>query len=192
MIRKVIFIFFVTACYTSVAQPSPKKDYRFSITGGVGWSHYFNSLKIGTNLANEDHIGFSCKVLWEPEHRLALGLESGYYTFYAVERTSPTNPQVIGRATLSVLPIMLHIRCRVVKDFYLSTGTGVALLLSRIEGVGGGIDSQQTSLSNFQLSALYLKPIHPRLRLGGEVKYLSVDKTDDEIISVMAVASFRF
>ncbi|MCA4899036.1 MAG: hypothetical protein ING88_09665, partial [Cytophagales bacterium] len=127
-----------------------------------------------------------------PIYRLALGLESGYYTFYEVERTSPVNAQVTGRATLNIVPIMLHIRFRIIDNFYLSTGTGAAMLLSRIEGIGGAIDSNQVSLSNFQLSASYLRPISPRLRLGAELKYLSVDKTEDETLSLMAVASFRF
>jgi hypothetical protein len=93
---------------------------------------------------------------------------------------------------LSIVPIMINVRCRIVNNFYLSTGTGVALLLSRIEGVGGGIDSSQTSLSNFQLSGLYLQPIGTHWRAGGEFKFLSVDKTEDDCLSLMAVVSFLF
>ena len=181
---------FASCCWAQ--EKKSEKRYRFSVTGGLGWTHYINTLKIGTNLAVEDHLGFSFKILWEPEHRLALGLESGYYTFYEVERTSPVNAQVTGRATLNIVPIMLHIRFRIIDNFYLSTGTGAAMLLSRIEGIGGAIDSNQVSLSNFQLSASYLRPISPRLRLGVELKYLSVDKTEDLTLSLMAVASFRF
>ncbi|MFM8913007.1 MAG: hypothetical protein ACKOE6_08855 [Flammeovirgaceae bacterium] len=184
-------LFFVWMAYGASAQQHQQR-HRFSVTGGVGWTHYINSLKIGTNAAFEDHLGGSFKILWEPEHRLALGLETGYFRFYSVEGTSPVNPRVVGRATLSVVPIMFNVRCRVVNNFYLSTGTGVAFLLSRIEGVGGSIDSSQTSLSNFQLSGLYLKPVSTHWRLGAEFKFLSVDKTEDDCLSLMAVASFLF
>jgi hypothetical protein len=190
-LRVIVFLFSLVTI-SSFAQRQLAQRHRFSVTGGVGWTHYINSLRIGTQSAIEDHIGGSFKLLWEPEHRLALGFETGYYQFYVVERTSPINAQVVGKAMLSIVPIMINVRCRIVNNFYLSTGTGVALLLSRIEGVGGGIDSSQTSLSNFQLSGLYLQPIGTHWRAGGEFKFLSVDKTEDDCLSLMAVVSFLF
>jgi hypothetical protein len=192
--RFVFFILFLFASFFSAAQKSLlKKTYRFSATCGVGISHYINSLKIATNSADENQVAFVLKMMWEPEHRLALGLESGYYTFYTVERTS-TNGAFVAKASLAVLPIMLHIRFRVYKDFYLSTGTGASILFSKVEGLGSTAESSQTSLSNFQLSALYIYPLRTnnRIRVGGELKYLSVDKTDDEILSLMALVSYRF
>ena len=192
--NRILFLFIlIVACHDSWSQKSlVKKPFRFSITGGIGWNHYINSLKIGTNSAVEDHLGYSVKILREPEHRLAIGIESGYFPFYVVERSSSSSNLVVGRASLSIVPIMLHFRCRVIKDFYISAGTGIAVLLSSIKGIGGTVDSNQLSLSNFQVSTSYLKSIHPRIRVGGELKYLSIDKTEDESLSLMAIASFRF
>lgn len=193
MKRLFLFVFLFVAFHQGWSQKSlTKKQFRFSVSGGIGWNHYINSLKIGTNSAVEDHLGYSVKIMWEPEHRLAIGIESGYFPFYVVERTSTSSNLVVGSASLSIVPILLHFRCRVLKNLYVSAGTGASVLLSSIKGIGGSIDSNQLSLSNFQVSTSYLKSIHPRIRVGGELKYLSVDKTEDESLSLMAVAYFRF
>ena len=193
MKQLLLLLFLVVAFNPGWSQKSlTNKEFRFSVSGGIGWNHYINSLKIGTNSAVEDHLGYSAKILWEPQHRLAIGIESGYFPFYVVERTSSSSSLVVGRASLSIVPILLHFRCRVIENFYVSAGTGIAVLLSSIKGIGGTVDSNQLSLSNFQVSTSYLKSIHPRIRVGGELKYLSIDKTEDESLSLMAIAYFRF
>ena len=182
------FLFFLLMTTSLVyAQSVRKRTSYFSVNGGPAFVHYINSLKLGANAASVNHVGFSAKVMWEPEHRLALGLESGYYPFYKVEGSARR-----GYASMAVVPIMINIRMRVVKNFYVSTGTGFAMMLSTVEALQNTAESSQLSLSNFQLSGLYLKPITKQVSFGGEFKYLSVDKTNDDALLLAALVSFRF
>lgn len=163
-------------------------QYRYSVQAGVGLTMYVNSLKLGGDRASTNHVGYSFAVMREFEHRLAIGLETGYYRFYEVTAASPQT----GEATLSITPIMIKFRMKVVTDFYLSAGTGISILSSTASALGSSSTGSQTSLANFQVSALYLKQISNHFRIGGELKFMNVGKTEDNAFALQLVASYLF
>jgi Outer membrane protein beta-barrel domain len=182
-------------CFASAivfSQSKQKSTTRFSVSGGVGWNHYINTLKIGSSNATEDHIGFSFRLLWEPEHRLSLGLESGYYTFYSLSKTASSNSPGSGESSFSVIPILLHLRMRVINNFYLTAGTGASILSSKTTVLKSTSESSQVSLADFQLSAIYLHPLTKKISLGGEIKFLNIAKTEDFALSLQGVISYKF
>jgi hypothetical protein len=182
-------------CFFSLivfSQSRQKSRTRFSVNGGVGWSHYINTLKIGASNATEDHIGFSFRLLWEPEHRLSLGLESGYYTFYSLSKTASSNSPGSGESSFTVIPILLHLRMRVINNFYLTAGTGASILGSKTTVLKSTSESSQVSLADFQLSAIYLHPITKNISVGGETKFLNIAKTEDFAFSLQGVISYKF
>ncbi len=161
----------------------------YSLAIGFGWAHYINSLEIGKAEATIDHPGISLKFYWEPEHRLSLGLESGYYRIFGMTREIDNEQS--GKVTLSAIPLLLNVRMRIVDHFYLSAGAGLALMLNRVSGINQTINSTILSLSNYQFSASYLYPLNRYWIIGGEFKFLNFGKTDDWIYSLQACCAIR-
>jgi hypothetical protein len=188
-------LIFCLLCFFSIvvfSQSIQKRTTRFSVNGGIGWNHYINTLEIGSSNAKGDHIGFSFRVLWEPEHRLALGLESGYYTFYTLSKTATINSPGSGESSFTVIPLLLHFRMRVTKQFYLTGGTGASIISSTTTVLKSTSESSQVSLADFQLSALYLYPINRKWSVGGEAKFLNIAKTEDFALSLQGLFSYKF
>lgn len=179
--------------FGQAAEPSkPLKLRNYSIQFGTGVFQYINTLKVEGNYVDGTQMCASLKIMREFEHRLAIGIESGYYRFYDVTKSATTTNPLYGQATLSAVPISLVFRMKVVGDFYISGGTGVCILNSKLTDFVTITKSSQLSLANFHVSAVYLKPVSERLRLGGELKFMSVAKTEDYGFALQAVVAYRF
>jgi hypothetical protein len=174
------------------AQPKQVRSARFSVSLGVGMVHYINTLKVGANSVDEDHGCFSFRMMWELEHRLSLGVESGYYTFYNLSKNATVSNPLTGESSLSIVPILINLRMRVVKNFYLTAGPGVAILLSKTTALGSTAESSQLSLADYQTSALYLMTLNRRISVGGELKFLNIGKTEDNAFSLQAIVAYQF
>lgn len=193
MKRLSLLILMILFCaFSTLAQ---KKDSlkvvlnHYSLTLGLGWSHFINSLEIGKEKAIIDAAGVSLKFFWEPEHRLSLGLESGFYRLYKVKNKTYTD--MTGQASMSAIPLLLTVRMRIVDHFYLSAGAGLALMFNKVSGIGDQVNSTILSLSNYQFSASYLYPFGNHWRVGGEFKVLNFGKANDWMYSVQALCAFR-
>jgi len=175
-----------------IAAGQPVERPHFSMQAGFGAFHYINTLQIGSSLVDGRNTGFCFRVMREFEHRLALGVESGYYQFYKVSKSSTSSSPLGGEAILSVIPILLNIRMRVLPNFYLAGGTGVSILASEFGGPAGRTASSQISLADFQLSALYMKVFRDHFEVGGELKLINVAKTEDHGFALMLMVGYRF
>lgn len=191
MARKTI-ILIMLACALQPALFASKKDStkvslnRYSLTVGAGWVHYINTLEIGADMASINSAGLSLKFFWEPEHRLSLGLETGYYRMYKVKG------EYGGHVSMASVPLLLNIRMRVVDHFYLSAGAGLALMFNQVKGVGTDISSTILSLSNYQFSGSYIYPLNRHWHVGGELKFLNFQKSADWIYTLQAVCAVKF
>ncbi|MFZ4521794.1 MAG: outer membrane protein [Bacteroidales bacterium] len=172
------------------ANPGPgEKINHYSLAIGLGWVHYINTLDIGADLATINSPGLSLRFFWEPEHRLSLGLETGFYRLYKVK--SGTDAPTSGFATMSAMPLLLAARMRIVDRFYLSAGAGLAAMFNKVSGIDHTISSTIISFSNFQFSASYIYPLSKHWQVGGELKFLNYGKTDDWIYSLQVFCAVR-
>lgn len=169
-----------------------KRPYNFSVSAGAGWFYYVNTLKTQASSVKQGHIGFSSRVLWEPEHRLSLGGELGYYTIYTVNIDSTALNASIGEVSLSAIPILLCFKMRITPHFYVSGGQGMTVFFSNVKTPGSTIESTELSLSDLQLSAMYRKPVNDRFHIEAELKYFNFGKTEDYGFSVQAVVTYMF
>ena len=191
--KQIILLLFILFLFPAVY--AGKKDStkvslnHYSLTIGAGWTHYINSLEIGKDNASIDFAGVSLKFFWEPEHRLSLGLESGFYRLYKVK--SKTYTDVTGQASMSVIPLLLTVRMRIVDHFYLSAGAGLAAMFNKVTGIDQEITSTVWSLSNYQFSGSYIYPLGKHWRVGGEVKVFNFGKAADWMYSVQALCAVQ-
>lgn len=162
-----------------------------SITVGTGISHYINTLQDDPQ-RTALRQNFSCssfRFMWEPEHRISLGIETGYYKVYEVQLS---DSKQVNTASLSIIPILFRVQMRIFKRFYASVATGISIHNSKVNALGNQSDSQVLGFSNLQLSAGYIYPITKQFGLGLEAKFLSENKTEDMVLSFEAVARYQF
>ena len=162
-----------------------------SMTVGTGISHYINTLQDDPQRTalRQNFNCYSFRFMWEPEHRLSLGIETGYYKAYEVQLSESKQ---VNTAILSVIPILFRVQMRVFKRFYASVATGISFHQSLINALGTQSDSEAMGFSNLQFSAGYIHPITKQFGLGLEAKFLSENKTEDMILSFEAVARYQF
>lgn len=195
MKKPIALLLFLILPWMLVAQTGKSDTLRkpwnhFSLSVGLGWSHYINSLEnTGNGDVRLDFAGTSLKFFWEPEHRLSLGLETGYYKIFKI--TAEVSPGVTGESNMKMVPLLLVARMRIVDHFYLSAAPGLALLFTDVKGVGEDATTTQFSLSAFQASASYLYPVSKRFDIGGVFEFLAVGKTNDYLYTLQAVCSVK-
>ena len=188
-----IILFFLTALASFATQKDSlqSKPTRFSVALGNGWTHYIDNLDYGNQNLNKDFAGLSLRFLWEPEYRLSLGAETGYYTMF-FKFKNQTGSATTGEITRRITPILLLVRMRIIDHFYLSTGFGLALLTSSSKGAEQNIVTNTMSLSNYQFTASYIYPLSPRVQLGGEAKLFNFGAYNDWMYSLQAFCAYRF
>ena len=194
--KKPFFILF--GCFVGHFSMAQKTwDTRDSVARGVsivvasGISHYINTLQLNQSKASIKQ-NFSCssmRIMWEPEHRLSLGIEAGHYKVYEVQLVENNN---INTASLSITPILFCVQMRIFRRFYVSAATGVSIHQADINLLGNQSSSQAWAFSNLKFSVGYIYPVTKKFGLGLQVQLLSENKTEDMVASVQAVARYQF
>jgi len=179
----ITIVSFLVASATAFAQD--QKPNNWSVGAGVGLFHYINTLDLGANLAKTNHVGYTFRFMWEPEHRVSMGLESGYYTLYALDRPA-------GTAKLTTIPLLLSFRIRLLPELYIAGGPGMAIMYSDVTVLDNTANSSFLSLANLHVSAMYRKKINDRFDIGGEFKFLNFGKTEDYGYSIQVVGAYHF
>ena len=161
----------------------------YTLTIGTGWTHYINNLEMGGQNLQKDYAGVSLKFFWEPEHRLSLGLETGYYKLFMAKGQLTDN--TTGQVDRSVIPLIFLIRMRIIDNVHLGIGTGLALIMNKTVGGKQKVVTETISLSNFELSGAYIYPLSKHWLVGGEVKLFHFGNTEDNMYSIQATCAVR-
>ncbi len=180
------------AAHTVFAQQAeaPKaKLNHYSLTLGVGWTHYINNMETADQKVANNFVGFSGKFYWEPEYLVSLGLETGYYKlFRVIDQVGDTTVKI----DRNVIPLLLLVRMRIIDNFYIGAGMGISFITGKATGNGKEIVTKTKSLSNFELSGSYLYPLGKVFRVGGEAKVFHFANLNDWMYSVQALVAVRF
>jgi hypothetical protein len=192
--RKKFILALVLLCSTLAAFSQEKDSAKvrlnhYTFTIGGGWTHYINNLDYGDDNIQQDFAGVSFKFYWEPEYKLSLGLESGYYKLFKVKATTSDN--IDAEITRSVVPLLLLVRMRIIDNFYLGAGMGIAIITNKVAGNGQEIITKTNSLANFEISGAYVYPLTKHLLVGGECKVFSFGNLDDFMYSVQATFAIK-
>lgn len=190
IVRLFVILFAVISAIYCNAQDRDSAKVRlnhYSLNVGVGWTHYINNLESGDENIKQNFVGISLRFFWEPEHRLALGLETGYYKLFKT-KNQVTN-DISAEVDRAVIPMLLLVRMRIVDNVYLGAGMGLAQIQNRTIMGNDKVVTKTLSLSNFQLSASYIYPLSKRWRIGGEAKVYSFGNLNDWMYSLQGVAA---
>jgi hypothetical protein len=190
----ILLILLILSALFSHGQGSEKsRSIRLELGGGLG--HYFNTF---TNVLDEDvknnRPSFCGKILWQPEYRLSLGIESGYYFMYSTTRIQTDIGAEKLTSRLKVVPLFLSLSMRVVNHLNINFGTGLADMIYTLNAAKTKSDKvvgTTYSMSNYTTGFTYSYQLGKKISLGAEFKYLYLRKTDDSHVSLLVNISYN-
>lgn len=166
--------------------------YKVNAVLGLGYSYYISSL---TELDgfNPHSFNATVKIMWQPEHLLRVGIESGYLSFYSYKQSGFTSEYGTTdvKSSLSAVPIILIFSMELFKEFEISTGVGVYFLFSEIDSYDNKVSSSVFS-NGYYSSVSYYYPLNKDIKVGGELKYYYISKIEDADISLQFVLKYNF
>lgn len=187
----ILFLFLIVPkVFAQQPEATTGKQSHYSLSVGTGWTHYIDNLEYGNKNLSQDFAGFNFRFYWEPEYRLNLGAETGYYTLFRAK--AQPGSSITGDITRNVVPFFLLVRMRIIDRFYLGTGFGFAGLTNTASYNGQTLKTTATSLSNYQFSASYIYPLSYRWQLGGETKVYDFGAYNDWMCSLQVFFAYRF
>ena len=179
----------------SVFSQDDIKYRALKLTMGGGYGYYFNTF---TNVYDEEVINsrpsFYGKLMWQPEHRLRIGFESGNYEIYSTTRIETFKKIQKLTTSLNVIPLFLSVSMKTTKHLDLNFGTGVAIMNYEVmvnNSKKSRIEGNTFSLSNFTTGLTWYISLGDRFELGSEFKYFFLGKTQDSHVSAFLNLSYK-
>lgn len=179
----------------SLSGQNEVRSRALKLTLGGGYGYYFNTF---TNVLDEDVINsrpsFYGKLMWQPEHRLRIGFESGYYEIYSTTRIETVNKSLKLTTSLNVIPLFLSFAMKTTKHFDINFATGVAIMNYGVivnKSKKSLVEGHTLSLSDFATGFTWYLPLGNRFELGAEFKYLYLGKTRDSHVSAFLDFSYK-
>jgi len=188
----IIKILIAIALLSSVMLPQTNdKTYSLSTEVGVGYSRYFTTMDYDD--LNQNGFSGTVKVMWNPEHLLSIGLETGYQQLYSLDvsdyDTEFGNTNV--SASMYTVPIFIVFAMKVLPNIKLSAGSGVYLLFNSGEAFGDELNSNQLSIGA-HVGASYTYPINNSMAIGGELLYSYFSKLQDQTVAIQFLFVYDF
>lgn len=179
---------------------SKRGRYAVVLTVGGGLSCYSAPLRVPPGLEQVDVSRFGVpamfRAMWHPDHRLRIGLETGWTTMYSYRGLASGER---ARVYVSAVPMLLVFSMPLAwlsgaersfaQRLAVSGGTGVFLINSRLD-YAGTVNSNRPSLG-WMLAGSYTQPITRRFRVATEVKWLDAIATEDAAFSVQLQLVWR-
>ncbi len=194
MIKRIFIIsVFTIGMLLTPSKAAPNDSlYHLTLTGGFGYGHFFNKfVNVPDDNISNNLPAFVGRIMWEPNHLLKLGLESGYYYLY----NAYDIPASIGNDKLSskmtLVPIFLHVSMNIFDNFYASISSGYSFMRYKVESDEGLSEGTVVSLSNFVTSLSYLYPLSKDWRLGADFRYMYIGETENGYLNLNVFVTFN-
>jgi hypothetical protein len=123
--------------------------------------------------------------MWEPEHLLSAGIETGFYPMSNLKRDKVFTRYGITNlnTSLTAYPIMLVFSMNIIDAFRLNGSLGGVILSSYMDSFGNEVRSNAWSTS-FGLGASYDIALNQNFNLQLESRWIGISKTKDDIFSI--------
>ncbi len=168
-----------------------KGKYAFILYAGGGWFNYAApvgspAIASTTSYTRGHPIG-TVRIMWHPDHRLRVGLETGYIDFY---KYNVKNGATTGNLKLTGIPVLVVWSMALSKRLNVFAGVGYYILATHLD-YNGKVVSGSTSLG-VNASVNYVQPLSPKLGIGIECKWTEASQTKDYGLSVQLMLVWKF
>lgn len=169
----------LSLCTTELEAQESDSLYHISFDVGLGPAVYLTNMDYD-NLYGSYPFVFTFRFMWEPEHLLRLGIESGYLPLFYLE--TKFYDTVFGNTeaelSLNSVPILAVFAMEVVENFEIFGGVGGFILISEVSSFDNYVLS--TSWSNaYELGISYRHPLNNKLKIGGELKSYYISRLEN-------------
>jgi hypothetical protein len=166
LIKKILiaFIFITSSGFSQV------EDTTYSLTTeiGLGYSRYFTTMDYSD--LNKSGFSGTLRIMWNPEHLLSIGLETGYQYLYSIDVKNiqtEFGPSDFSASMVSV-PIFIAIAMKLTPNIKLIGGSGTYLLFNNGN------------------------PLSNRISIGGELQYSYYSKIQDQTSALQFYFVYKF
>jgi hypothetical protein len=131
------------------------------------------------------------RIMWQPEHLLSIGLETGLFHVSTITQTLPTQSGTTEiKSVWSAMPIMLVFSMRTIDRFYLTAGVGNYNLIATNTIDNSRVGSNQFN-TGVMFGSMYLLPISNTLSTGLGVTLHSIVEQEQFALSLTAELRWR-
>ncbi|MEZ0484212.1 hypothetical protein [Fibrella aquatica] len=152
--------------------------FRLLVYAGLGSSYYLAPVRTPGSLSGEQRnrwgVPLSLRIMWQTDHRLRMGIETGYVGMYNYQGLVQDR---LAKIRVSAIPIMPVFSMSVVKRFSVYAGTGPYLINSHLDY--DGITRGTTVSLGWMVAGTYTQPITKNLGIAAEVKLYDASQTND-------------
>jgi hypothetical protein len=174
--------------------------YAVVVAVGGGLSYYSTHLGVpdGLDQVHVSRFGVPATVraMWHPDHRLRIGLETGWTTMYSYKGTATGER---AHVYVSAVPMLLVFSMplawlsgterSLARRLSITGGAGAFLINSRLD-YAGTVESQRLGLG-WMVAGAYTQPISRRFRLATELKWLDATATEDAAFAIQLQLVWR-
>jgi hypothetical protein len=187
----IALIICLTAYFSQSYSQSDDSEYAVTAYLNVGYSRFISELDYED--LNKNGFSGTIRLMWEPEHLLSIGIESGYLQLYDISTQLTIQDTITfnGSSELTAVPIIAVYSMELFENFKLSVGSGMFLLTSKVDALGNPVNSNQVSTGVLG-SASYYYPLSHTISLGGEIKYYLINKIEDGSLNFQFSLQYRF
>lgn len=187
----IFFCMTTMSLFAQVNNPTQVKKHRLAFYAGIGPNFYFNNLVINKAQVDPWNKSLVIRFLWEPQHFISLGIESGYYRLYTYEYTA----QNLGPAEVSnfAIPVQLVASMKFLKSYYANASVGQSYMINQFTSPEqGNFKAARWSLADFGITLGYKYRFKNRISLGAEMKFFHAAKYNDNNMALVFMAGFNF
>jgi hypothetical protein len=188
------FLFMVSMAHGQLKQDSIAANnrgiYSLILYAGGGISFYTGDAGTPVGLPSTIYtvhpIG-SFRVMWQPDHLLSVGLESGWTEFYSY---NTDHGGTSSKTSVTAVPILMVFSMPIGDRIHVFAAPGTYLLTSKLNY--GGETVLSTNSLGWMLAANYVQPINKRIGIAGELKWMDAYETRDANLSIQVQLVWRF
>jgi hypothetical protein len=184
MYKKILLI-----CLLLITTASAQ-TYQLNGYVGLGYSRFLTDMDLD-GLNKNGYIGI-IRLMWQPEHLLSVGLESGYHYLYSYEVNNVSTEFGVtdARSSLTAIPLFFVAAMKILPSVQLTGGIGPTFLHTFFESFGDETKSSQISTSYF-IAGNYEYPLNESLTIGGELSYYRINKIEDSTLSLRFILGYN-
>jgi hypothetical protein len=184
------FLFPMIVILLVFSSPALAQKYYLNIEAGAGYARYITDMD--QSGLNQNGIASSIRVMWQPEHLLSIGLESGYNSLYYYEKSNIESDfgQTDAKSSLSSIPLLFVVSMQITPSIAVSSGFGPSFLKTSFDAFGSHTESTQISTS-YYVSTRYYYPLNEKLSFGGELRWYRIQKLEDSTLSLQIMIGYH-
>lgn len=177
---KILMFFFIISLLGFSRITAQESDSLFHVNLDIGIGPSVHLTDIDYEGQQNSQFIFTFRLMWEPEHLLRIGIESGFIHLYYLE--TKVFDTLFGSTdavlNMNSVPIMAVFAMEVADNLEIIGGVGGFILISEVSSFDNYTLSKSWS-NAYELGISYLHPLSDKLKIGSELKSYYISRLEN-------------